>query len=181
MDKGDTRRLYRLFAELLDYPGSSLLASAMECIRCLECCCPDAAEDMRTFLVFAEGEGREGMEEVYTRTFDITPTTNLYVGYHLFGESFKRGAFLARLQERYCAIGFMPGTELADHVSVMLRFASIADDAEFVEPLLDEGILPALEKVVEAFKENSGGYGSLIRAIQSFVRQDRRKLVVAGG
>lgn len=180
MEKVDTRRIYSLFSVLLDYPGTSMLASVDECVERLKDCCPEAAQDLHDFHAYAEREGLETMEEVYTRTFDITPTVNLYVGYHLFGESFKRGAFLARLQEEYQAHGFVPGPELADHLSVALRFASVVDDPDFVDPLIDEGILPTLDKVADALKETAG-YGLVIRALRSFVKQNCQQLVAAGG
>jgi len=176
----DRRRLFHLFAQVLEYPGSSLLASAGECARRLEKSCPEAAEYMRAFAAFAEGTGLDRMEEIYTRTFDITPTANLYVGYHLFGESFKRGAFLVKLQEAYEAHGFAFGPELADHLSVILRFVSVVDDPLFVDPLVEEGVLPLLEKVEEAFKESSGGYALVISSLGLFLRQEC-PAIAAGG
>lgn len=174
-----SRCLYGLFAKLLDYPTASLPATLRECTQVLEGVSPEAAQHVREFLGFCQREGSETLEEVYTRSFDITPTANLYVGYHLFGESFKRGAFLAKLQETFQQKGFAPGSELADHLSVLLRFASLSDDPDFVDPLLEEGIRPTIEKVEEVLS-GTDGYGPLIKALAIFLRQECRKPVAAG-
>jgi nitrate reductase molybdenum cofactor assembly chaperone len=70
-------------------------------------------------------------EELYTSTFDVTPSCVLYVSIHLFGEeNFKRGEFMAGLQARYQEAGFSATGELPDHLSVLLRFAAQAGNAE---------------------------------------------------
>jgi nitrate reductase delta subunit len=73
----------------------------------------------------------EQREEVFTSTFDVTPSCVPYVSIHLFGEeNFKRGAFMAGLQARYQQTGFITGGELPDHLAVLLRFAARTDEAE---------------------------------------------------
>ena len=39
------------------------------------------------------------LQELYTQTFDLNPVATLEIGYHLFGENYKRGLFLAQLRE----------------------------------------------------------------------------------
>ena len=92
---------------------------------------------MRSFVNSVKGQSRGALEELYTETFDLTPAMTLYIGYHLFGETPKRSSFLVRLEEAYQAHDFDSGTELADHLCVLLRFFSVAQDAEFVVPLLE--------------------------------------------
>jgi nitrate reductase delta subunit len=164
----------------MNYPDDSLRKTIRECAALLGEYCPDATPSILDFQSFAEREGLATIEEVYTRTFDITPMANLYVGYQLFGETYKRGAFLAKLQERYRAHGFDSGLELPDHIAVVLRFASTVDDSEFVDPLITEGVLPTLNKVEEALTD-AVGYGPLVKSLRSLVQQQCRELVVAGG
>src|SRR5262249_41715158 len=74
----------------------------------------------------------EEAQEDYARTFYVTPSCEPYVSVHLFGsESFDRGALMACLRERFEGAGFSPGTELPDHVAVLLRFAALLDPEEF--------------------------------------------------
>lgn len=73
----------------------------------------------------------ERREELYTATFEIAPACIPYVSLQLFGEeSFKRGAFMAALNARYAAAGFVTQGELPDHLTVILRFAGGVESAE---------------------------------------------------
>ncbi len=177
----ETKQLCRLFAEVLDYPGNSLLESAMECARQLDNSFPRTAGRMQSFVTFAQSQSSGTLEELYTQTFDVTPATTPYVGYHLFGETPKRSAFMAKLQEAYQAHSFSAGAELPDHLCVLLRFFSVAQDPEFVIPLLQECVLPVLEKMEAAFPKNGSGYAPAVSSLRLFLRQVCHRLIKAGG
>ena len=74
-------------ADLLDYPGSDWPGKMSVCA--------DAAND---FCRVVEKVSLSDLQELYTRTFDLNPVCALEVGYHLFGENYKRGEFLANLR-----------------------------------------------------------------------------------
>ncbi len=177
----ETKQLCQLFAEVLDYPGNSLLESAAECANQLENSFPGMAKPMQSFVTFAQNQSPGTLEELYTQTFDTTPATALYVGYHLFGETPKRSALMVRLQEAYQSHNFSSGTELADHLCVLLRFIGVAQDREFVIPLLQECILPVLEKMEAAFPKNKNGYRAAVSSLRLFLNQVSRRLIKAGG
>ena len=177
----ETKQLCRLFAEVLDYPGNSLLESATECAQQLETSFPRIVRPMQSFVVFAQSQSLGTLEELYTQTFDVTPAITPYVGYHLFGESPKRSAFWVKLQEAYQSHHFSGGTELPDHLCVLLRFFSVAQDPEFVIPLLQECVLPVLEKMEKAFPKNKNGYAPVISSLRLFLREVSRQLIKAGG
>jgi nitrate reductase delta subunit len=113
------------------------------------------------------------MRELYTTTFDMQPVCYPYVGYHLFGESYKRGAFMAQLNEAYHAHGYSAGQELPDHLSVILRFLGL--DAEnhrddFCKALINDGVNPALEKMLKVFDAQSENpYFGLLSALHLFL------------
>jgi nitrate reductase delta subunit len=177
----ETKQLCRLFAEVLDYPSNSPLESATECVQQLEASFPKIARPMQSFVAFAQSQNPGALEELYTQTFDVTPAITPYVGYHLFGESPKRSAFLVKLQEAYKSHNFSNGTELPDHLCVLLKFFSVAQDPEFVIPLLQECVLPVLEKMEEAFPKNGNGYAPAINSLKLFLRQVCRRQKKAGG
>ena len=177
----DVRRLCQLFAEVLDYPGPSLARSAVECARQLDDPFPGSAEPMRAFVAFVEGNKLQELQEIYIQTFDITPATTPYVGYHLFGETPKRSVFMAKLQEAYQSHQLSTGAELPDHLCVLMKFLSVAQNEETVIPLLDEGILPILKKMEQAFHKDKDSYGLVIRSLRLFLAEISRKLTTAGG
>ena len=116
MLNSETQKLCRLFAVTLDYPSKSLPSAARDCAATLTVSFPGMAAPMRTFADFVNGQSVAALEEIYTQTFDVTPTTSLYLGYHLFGETPHRSVFLCTLQEAYQAHDFSSGIELADHL-----------------------------------------------------------------
>ena len=44
-------------------------------------------------------------EELFTRTLDLSPLSAPYVGYHVWGESYKRGEFMAALNKEMKELG----------------------------------------------------------------------------
>lgn len=170
-----------LFAGLLDYPGESLAEKAAECTRRLKGVVPGATEDMESFAGFAASQTRAALEEQYIQTFDMSSVATLYLGYHLFGETQKRNAFLVKLDEGYQADGFSSGSELPDYLCTALRFLSIARDAEFCRPLIEECMLPTLAKIEDTLKKDKNAYRDVVSALQAFLQQVSRKMVKTGG
>ncbi|HNT24923.1 MAG TPA: molecular chaperone TorD family protein [Anaerolineales bacterium] len=161
--------LYELFAALLEYPTPALPGQVSACLDMLRSAHPGAAEILGAFQGALAGYSQPQVEELYTSTFDMQPVCYPYVGYHLFGESYKRGAFMARLAEAYRAFGYTVGTELPDHAAVILRFLSLSPEAsnsDFGRALLFEGLLPALEKMSGELAGQAGNpYGAVFSAL----------------
>ncbi len=86
-----------------------------------------------------------------------------------------------RLEEAYQSHGFDSGTELADHLCVLLRFLGVAQDVEFAIPLLEESILPVLDKVSGDLQKNKNGYAPVVSSLRLFLRQLSRRLAKVGG
>lgn len=119
------------------------------------------------FRAFVEETPPGRLEEIYTGTFDLDAACYPYVGYHLFGESYKRSLFMQQLKERYQAQGFMVEHELPDHLAVLLRFLATGDDPDLVHIIIQEALLPALEQMIKGEETES--------ASEADKRPDRRK------
>ena len=91
------RNLYSILADLLEYPGDDWA----ECLeRAEKLCLPGSSYGLlREFLCDVQSTPVPLLQECYTRIFDLNPVCTLEVGYHLFGENYKRGLFLANLSE----------------------------------------------------------------------------------
>ena len=169
------QQLWRCFADLLEYPTPAVARQAQACVEAAAAVNPEAAALLGGFCAFAQDTPLARLEELYTRTFDLQVICYPYVGYHLFGESYKRGAFLARLNEAYRMRGFTAGRELPDHLAVILRFLALDDGSEtpagadeaFAQPLLAEGVVPAVDKMAAAFDANGDNpYGQVVGALR---------------
>lgn len=164
--------LYNLFADLLAYPTSPLAQPAEQCPAQLPEIYPDAASALARFYRTIEKLTLEQMQELYTVTFDMQPVCYPYVGYQLFGESYKRGAFMAQLNEAYHTCGYSIGHELPDHLPATLRFLALDTDAhgDFCQVLRKEGLVPAVEKMLKTFGEQSENpYFGLLSALHLFL------------
>ena len=158
--------LYERLADLLDYPTAELPQRARACVGPAAEVSPEAASLLGHFCDWVEQSPLPRQEEMYTSTFDVQAVCYPYVGYHLFGESYKRGMFMAQLNKGYRERGFSAGNELPDHVAVVLRFLASAADDDFSRALLREGLIPALGKMLAAFGDSDGNpYAGLIRAL----------------
>jgi nitrate reductase delta subunit len=94
-----SRDLYRSFADLLEYPTPDLAGKVQACCLQLTDSEPPAAELMQGFLCSVEQTPLARLEEIFSATFDLQAVCYPYVGYHLFGDSYKRAQFMARLNE----------------------------------------------------------------------------------
>lgn len=146
-------RVFGLFAQLLDYPGSDLGVVAAECAAGVAMHSSEAAELLREFASFAERTPRSRLEEIYTGVFELDATHHPYVGHHLFGESYKRSAFLLGLKDRYRPHQIECGSELPDHLAMMLRFLAVNEDSAEAEEMIGEALYPALGKMLKSKTE----------------------------
>lgn len=158
-------KLWHLFAEILEYPTPLLFRRVEESISLLVPHHPEAAEELRRFGAFLDRNGSPKLEEIFTSTFDLQPACYPYVGYHLFGEDYRRGLFMARLKEHYRTHAFFPGQELPDHLAVMLRFLAERKGGGQDLELVQEGMIPALERMIAGFLNAQNPYRGVLQAL----------------
>src|SRR6185437_8143066 len=85
------------------------------------------------------------------------------LSYHLFGDDGRRGLFLAELKGRMEALGIGFGSELPDHLSLVLLYM---ESAESDRPtLIEDCMLPALSRMVEVLAPTGNPYQHVLRAL----------------
>lgn len=160
MTTAASKHPYELYAELLDYPQPDLAAAAERA-------------GVPELAAWAAGVSYREVEELYTRTFDLQPPCCLEVGWHLFGESYKRGSFLVKMTVAAREHGVEPGVEMPDHLSVVLRLLPRLGPDEDARGLVEEAVLPAMEKMLEGFGDRQGNpYRALLVAVAERLRRD---------
>ena len=103
---------------------------------------------LESFRDFAEKTPLGKLQEVYSGFFDLNSICHPYVGYQLFGENYKRSAFLIGLKKAYRAEGFeADASEIPDRLSIVLRYVAHSKGGEDIDDLLNRGVLPALERM----------------------------------
>lgn len=157
--------VFELLAYLIDYPTPDVLTHVRECAALVKARHSRAARPMAHFRLFVEQTDFSRLEELYAATFDLKPVCYPYIGYQLFGDTYKRGEFLAQLNARCREHGFVPHNELPDHLGVILRYLARTWDAD----LVTEGVIPSLERMIEQLERNP--YRDLLRAILAVLRE----------
>ena len=139
-----------LLADALEYPIENPVGPTMQCAELLASEYPTASAELREFVEEISGIPLGRLQEIFTGTFDLDASRHPYVGYHLFGESYMRSAFLTELKERYRVFGYESSeTELPDRLSTVLGFLSVCDDEETRQEFIDEALLPVMSKIMK--------------------------------
>jgi nitrate reductase delta subunit len=139
--------LLERFADLLDYPRAGILDEARRLEGLARTVCPESVPPLERFLAFVESHPLGRVEEVYCATFDLGAACHPYVGHHLFGDSYKRSAFLVELKRRHRESGVSIEGELPDHLPAVLRLLARQADRDFGRELLELALLPAVERM----------------------------------
>jgi len=163
---------YEGLGRLLEYPSAGLLGMAMGCATALEATVPDAATSVRQFAGAAGQLDQNQREEAYAQIFDLNPARCLDLGYQIFGETYKRGAFLVKMKQTVLAHQVDCGAELWDHLPVVLKLLPRLRADEDAAALVGEVVLPAVEKILRTFEDDPFGYRSLLEAIKTTLMVD---------
>lgn len=157
------------FSELLTYPGVQTKPVAIVCERRLKESDPDAAAAFAGFINFLDQQDLCRVEEIFTSTFDLQALSYPYIGYQLCGESQARTLFLLKLQELYIHHDFSAQAELPDHLSVVLRFIGTIPDPQGNAEIIRDGLLPALENIIQGIDTLDHPYRHLLEALRIYL------------
>jgi len=150
-------------ADLLEYPGFDWETQNQTRLD------HDLAND---FVRAVENLSLSELQELYTRTFDLNPACALEVGYHLFGENYKRGEFLANLRETEAPFDLGQARQLPDYLPVLLRLLPKLQDQELRASLIAECLIPAIEKMLTTFKDAGNPYRLLLETLVKALRAE---------
>lgn len=90
-------------------------------------------------------------EELYTRTFDLSPVVAPYLGYQIWGDGYPRGNFMAALNRAYHVQGMEDEGELPDHLGLILRYLGTGAHPL---PELGEVFAPATKKMLAILRKS---------------------------
>lgn len=161
------------FAQLLTYPQEKDMDDVVNTIITeLEGVNPQVIEDLRQFSLAVKDKKLEVLQELYTRTFDLKSLTSLDIGFVLFGEDYKRGAFLVEVQRLQKENKIDTGSELPDNISNVLKLLAVLEDKEEKNEFIEKIFLPALERIQADFDRSEGEKNEFlfpIRALKNYL------------
>lgn len=165
---------------LLQYPDENLPVYVRDARQQIRSMIPAADNELAFFDTFVNTHDLAYWRQVYTDAFDLDPLFKIYIGYHLFGETYKRSHFLVKLNEHYCAHEYDCRPELPDHLAVALRFLPHCDHEEFREGLILEGIVPSIKNMLGKSAttdrgEDLAAQHTTVRSLQDAIRAEQRQ------
>jgi nitrate reductase molybdenum cofactor assembly chaperone NarJ/NarW len=163
--------IYQIFSQWLEYPTDNLKTQLTVQLDFVTQTYPNVEPFLADFINFIQTTPTPNLEEIYTSTFDLNPTCYPYLGYQLFGDGYQRGEFLVKLKEKYQQHNFTYNSpELPDHLTIVLEFlGQLKPEQQLTQELINDGLVPALEKIKAGFKEENP-YGQLLESLLIIVQ-----------
>ncbi|HED65797.1 MAG TPA: hypothetical protein ENJ09_09610, partial [Planctomycetes bacterium] len=118
---------------------------------------------------FLGESGQSELEELFVRTFENNKERALELGWHLHGENYARGSFMARVRGLLRELGVEESIELPDHVSHLLAVVERAEP-DVARSFATRVIDPALTKVLEGFHSSENPYRGVVRSLRAYLR-----------
>lgn len=150
-------------ASLVTYPRAEIGASVRACAAPLHRTCPPAAEEIERFDYVVAQTPLHVLQDVYVAAFDFDPDCSLELGWHLYGESHDRGAFMATIRERLERLGVPEAEGLPDHLANLLSLLAREEPSRAAS--LAAQIAPALTRVRAELEARRNLYHHLLDAI----------------
>ena len=165
------RELLDLVARCLEYPDAETAAAARRGAQRATADHPGLAHALWHLAVGLETAAHGEAEERYSALFDLNPVCTLHVGYHVFGDSYPRGAFIAGLAGELAKVDLRWRHELPDYLPTVLRLLSRAP-AEDAGVLSDRVVLPALRKMAKAMEASTSPWSKLFGALAELLEEE---------
>lgn len=161
-----------LLAEAFCYPYPGLLERLETGLT--EASASPGISGLASFINNVKALSPSEWEELCTRTLDLSPAAAPYVGFQVWGESYQRGEFMAKLSRAMFELGVNTEGELPDHLVPILRYLDATNQPI---PELDEQLEPAVERMIKILgdKDKGNPYLSLFKAVLAVVQNQRVK------
>lgn len=169
--------IYESFADVLSYPTQDYHAKVKKCQIAITnykrsaTLNPEPLTLINSFSEFIKDKSVADLEEHFTQTFDINPISCLEVGWHLFGETYDRGAFLVRMRELLRQFNIKESTELPDHITHVLAVLGKMEK-ESADDFANAQVLPAIKKMIDGFGGKENPYINVLKALQIFIQEN---------
>jgi nitrate reductase delta subunit len=155
-------------AGALAYPGAAFREVVSDGAAAVEVVSAQAGGHARRFADAVLSRSLEAAQELYTQTFDFNPRCTMDTGWHVFGDAYDRGAFLAAMRDDLRAAGVEETSELPDHLPQVLRLIGRLPPARAGE--FGAFATLAVDQMIEALQGQDNPYEQLLRAVADTIR-----------
>lgn len=156
------------FSDLLRYPGEGRSVNMPTWIDEIRAGAPDIEGELEPLREYSADHDESALEEVFVRTFENNKERALELGWHLHGENYARGTFMARMRGILRDLKIEESVELPDHVSHMLSVVSHAKP-DLAKALARQVVSPALTKIEAGFTQKDNPYYGVIVGLHNYI------------
>ena len=153
------------WAELVRYPAGERAAGLPLWIDELLEHSPGRAVSLEPLREWVRTHTPGELEELFVRTFENNKERALELGWHLYGENYARGTFMARMRGLLRDLGISETVELPDHLSHILLVLE-RGESDLVRALVRGVVLPALTKIEDGFSDEANPYRGVITGMR---------------
>ncbi len=156
------RQAIEAYAMLFEYPSEQRVVDEIEvACRHVEGSGASPRGGARGLNLLLAERGANGCQEHFTQIFDVNAERSLEMGWHLYGEDYKRGAFLVQMRQMLRQLGIEEGSELPDYLPTLLR--ALARLHEGKAAIFSTSYLqPAITRMFAGFEEKETPYGHVV-------------------
>lgn len=154
---------------ILAYPREGYRTSVDECRQLLAGGDPEAAAAIDSFCEAIANLDETELEELYTRSFDLNPVCTLEVGWHIYGEQYRRGRFLVQARELLSHVGIDEQGELPDHLMSLLP-AVARLEPDHAATFAGTYLVPAVNKMLAGLADKANPYEQVLSATQQILQ-----------
>jgi len=155
---------FRQLIPMVSYPEQHTISS-------LKSFPNNGSSSLNDYLHFIAETELTDLQEKFTQTFDMSPTTCLDLGWHLYGEAYERGAFMVKIRELLRMQEIPESSELPDHLTHVLAALDGLNDADCAE-FVKKYVQPALTKIMDGFKDSDNRFQFVIRYIDELFKEN---------
>ncbi len=163
---------YTILAGLFDYPDAKTEDLLKLTRDILQEQYPMAIDSFMHFEETIRGMDLHSREEYFINTFEVEALISMDLGYILFGEDYKRGNFLAMMQQEQTQAGNDLGSELADHLPNVMRLLPLMTEKEVAEELACSIMLPAIREILKKFEQTDNVYRHAFETLLTVMETD---------
>lgn len=163
---------YSILAGLFDYPDQKTDDLLDYTSDILQAQYSSVIDTFRQFGETIRGMDLHSREEYFVRTFEVEALISMDLGYILFGEDYKRGNFLAMMQQEQTEAGNNLGSELADHLPNVMRLLPLMSEQHVAEELAYSIMFPAISEILKKFENTDNVYQYAFETVLKVMEKD---------
>lgn len=156
--------IHDLLAATLIYPNGGFEATLARCEKAVATAEPELRAPLQDWIEHMRRLSPQEREEIYARTFDMSPKCTLELGWHVFGETYDRGTFLVWMRGQLRHFSLAESTDLPDHARHVLPVLGRMEP-EAADKFSRACVQPAMETIRDGLKTMDSPYELFIGAI----------------